>query len=166
MIDDRLHVIEYSDLPDDVAERRDENGALVFWAGSIAVHVFDVELFARAQGFADKLPFHIARKKVEYLGPDGQRVKPAQSNALKFEKFIFDLLPHAQRPIVVEFAEEACFAPLKNAPGAPRDTPEYVRRMMCVEIEISPLFALDAQGVAERVKPGTRFDKSQYLAPE
>lgn len=183
MIDERLHVIEYSDLPDEVAEQRDEYGELEFWAGSIAVHMFDVDLFERAQGFKDELPFHVARKKVEHLGPDGQTVTPAKPNALKFERFIFDLLPHARRPIVVEFAEEECFAPLKNAPGAEKDTPEYVRQMMCaqhrrwleaagatvadgVEVEISPLFALDAQGVAERIERGQRFDKSKYLAAE
>lgn len=182
VIDDRLHVIEYSDLPDEVAERRDEYGELMFWAGSIAVHVFAVDLLARAQGFKDELPFHIARKKVEYLGADGKKVTPSEANALKFERFIFDLLPHAKRPIVVEFAEDDCFAPLKNAPGAAKDTPEYVRQMMCsqhrrwleaagarvvpgVEIEISPLWALDAEGVASKVELGQRFEKSQYLKP-
>lgn len=183
MIDERLHVIEYSDLPDDVAQQRDEYNQLIFWAGSIAVHVFDVGLFERAQGFAAELSFHVARKKVEFLGSDGQKVMPTEPNALKFEKFIFDLLPHARQPIVVEFAEQECFAPLKNAPGAEKDTPEYVRRMMCaqhrrwleaagavvaegVEIELSPLYALDAQGVAARIEPGRVFDKSQYLAAE
>lgn len=183
MIDERLHVIEYSDLPDDVAEQRDEYDQLKFWAGSIAVHMFDVALFERAQAFKNEMPFHVARKKVEHLGSDGQKVTPSEPNALKFEKFIFDLLPHARQPIVVEFAEEECFAPLKNAPGAEKDTPEYVRRMMCaqhrrwleaagavvdegVEIELSPLFALDPQGVAERIEPGQRFDKSQYVTEE
>ncbi|MCH7751912.1 MAG: UDPGP type 1 family protein, partial [Planctomycetes bacterium] len=147
----------------------------------IAVHVFEVGLFERAQAIQSTLPFHVARKKVAHLGPDGKQVVPKEPNALKFEKFIFDLLPAARDPIVVEFAEADCFAPLKNAPGAEKDTPEYVRQMMCaqhrrwleaagakvadgVEIEISPLFALDAAGVAERVEPGQSFDASQYLA--
>ena len=180
-IDGQLHVIEYSDLPDDVAEQCDQDDQLKFWAGSIAVHVFEVGLFARAQAIQSTLPFHVARKKVAHLGPDGKQVVPKEPNALKFEKFIFDLLPAARDPIVVEFAEADCFAPLKNAPGAEKDTPEYVRQMMCaqhrrwleaadanvadgVEIEISPLFALDAAGVAERVEPGQSFNTSQYLA--
>jgi UDP-N-acetylglucosamine/UDP-N-acetylgalactosamine diphosphorylase len=33
-----------------------------------------------------------------------------------------------------------------------------------VDVEISPLYALDAAQVAERTKPGQRFDKSQYLS--
>ena len=103
----------------------------------------------------------------------GRLIEPAQPNALKFERFIFDLLPHAKNPLVVEYAEEEVFAPLKNAPGAERDTPEYVQRFMVaqhrrwleaagtrvaedVPVEISPLWALDAEGVAARTdRPAT-----------
>jgi len=180
-IDGRLQVIEYSDFPSDVAERRDDSGALVFWAGSVAIHVFQVEFLKRSLALADALPFHTARKKVPYVDARGEHVAPAEANALKFERFIFDLLAHARHPLVVEYAEQDSFAPLKNAPGAEKDTPEYVQRMMLsqhgrwldaagatvdagVDVEISPLFALDAQGVAERIEPGRRFEKPVYLA--
>ncbi len=118
MIDDRLQVIEYSDLPDDVAEKRTADGSLEFWAGSIAVHMFSVAFLERALALKDALPFHIARKKVPSIDDDGQLVEPGEPNALKFERFIFDLLPHAKNPFVVEYAESDVFAPLKNAPGA------------------------------------------------
>ncbi|MBA4106965.1 MAG: UDP-N-acetylglucosamine pyrophosphorylase [Pirellula sp.] len=183
MINDRVSVIEYSDFPDDVAEKRDADGELVFWAGSVAIHVFDVAFLERSLKLKDTLPFHVARKKAEYLGDDGKVVSPSEPNALKFERFIFDLLPHAERPIVIEYAEEEAFAPLKNASGAPKDTPEYVHQFLLnqhrrwleaagaevapgVHVEISPLFALDAEEVAKRVKPGTKFEKSEYLRGE
>jgi UDP-N-acetylglucosamine/UDP-N-acetylgalactosamine diphosphorylase len=35
-----------------------------------------------------------------------------------------------------------------------------------VEVEISPLVALDAADVAERIGPGARFIASQYLRPD
>ena len=41
-VDGGLQVIEYSDLPDDQADRRNADGSLAIWAGSIAVHIFDV----------------------------------------------------------------------------------------------------------------------------
>jgi UDP-N-acetylglucosamine/UDP-N-acetylgalactosamine diphosphorylase len=180
MIDDRMHVIEYSDIPDDVAECRDAVGELKFWAGSLAIHVFERALFERAIKLKDMMPFHIARKKVPFVNKQGDLVSPAEPNALKFERFIFDLLPHAERPMVVEYQEEDCLAPLKNASGAAVDTPEYVHKMLLaqhrrwltaagavisegVEVEISPLYAVDAAQVADRVKPGQRFEKSQYL---
>lgn len=180
MIDGRLHVIEYSDLPDDVAELRDEQGELKFWAGSIAVHIFERVLLERSLKLTDTLPFHIAKKKVPYIDTTGQLVTSSEPNALKFEKFIFDLLPAAERPIVVEYAEAECFAPLKNAPGAEKDTEQYVQRMMLaqhrrwleaaganvaedVDVEISPLFALDAAGVAEKIGSKRDFNESMYL---
>ena len=180
LINNALHVIEYSDLPDDVAELRDEAGELKFWAGSIAVHVFERALLERALEFSGTLPFHVARKIVPTIDRAGEPIKPEESNALKFERFIFDLLPAAQRPIVVEYAEQDCFAPLKNAPGAPKDTAEYVQQMMFSQyrqwleaagahvsdnanVEISPFYALDAAGVAERVQAGQVFSESQYL---
>jgi UDP-N-acetylglucosamine/UDP-N-acetylgalactosamine diphosphorylase len=180
-IDGRLHVIEYSDLPDDVAEKRDAAGRLVFWAGSVAIHVFRVEFLERMLAKRDALPFHIARKKVPHLNEAGQQVEPGEPNALKFERFIFDLLPHAKNPIVVEYAEHDVFAPVKNAPDAERDTPEYAQRFMIgqhrrwlraagthvaadVAVEISPLWALDEAGVAARVDRPARIEQPTYLS--
>jgi UDP-N-acetylglucosamine/UDP-N-acetylgalactosamine diphosphorylase len=175
-----MHVVEYSDMPDDVAELRDADGGLKFWAGSLAIHVFARQLLERAAENLQLLPFHIARKKVPYLDEAGQKVSPSEPNALKFERFIFDLLPAAERPLVVEYAEADCLAPLKNAPGAEVDTAEYVQEMLLalhrrwlqsagasladgVQVEIGPLFALDAEQVRARVRPGQEFHQSQYL---
>jgi UDP-N-acetylglucosamine/UDP-N-acetylgalactosamine diphosphorylase len=182
MIDGRLNVIEYSDFPDDVAERQDAAGGLAFWAGSVAIHIFDVAFLQRSLQLKDSLPFHVAHKKAEYIDEAGKLVEPKEPNALKFERFIFDLLPHAKRPIVIEYAEEESFAPLKNAPGAPKDTPEYVQRFMLaqhrrwleaagatvgpgVSVEVSPLAALDAQDLMKRFNgEPPRFMESTYLS--
>jgi UDP-N-acetylglucosamine/UDP-N-acetylgalactosamine diphosphorylase len=180
MIDGRMHVIEYSDLPDEVAEKRDGRGDLVFWAGSIAVHMFSVAFLERSLALKDALPFHVARKKVPYIDETGRQIEPPEPNALKFERFIFDLLPHAKNPLVVEYAEADVFAPLKNAPGAERDTPEYVQRFMVAQhrswleaagtrvaenvgVEISPLWALDAAGVAARSDRPKSIEGRTYL---
>jgi UDP-N-acetylglucosamine/UDP-N-acetylgalactosamine diphosphorylase len=219
MIDGRLHVIEYSDFPNDVANRRlapppskggarggiqdsstsspvsskratespspnlspQGSGDLVFWAGSVAIHVFDVAFLERSLKLKDSLPFHVAHKKAEHIDDAGKLVEPKEPNALKFERFIFDLLPHAKNPIVIEYAEEDSFAPLKNAPGAPKDTPEYVHRFMAnqsrrwleaagakvsagAQIEMSPLYALDGEDVAAKVRPGQQLDGVIYLS--
>lgn len=180
MVDGKLCVIEYSDFPDDVAEVKDAAGGLKYWAGSIAVHVFGVAFLERMLSLKDALPFHIAKKKVPCVNGEGELVEPAENNALKFERFVFDLLPQAERPIVVEYADAEVFAPLKNAPGAPKDTPEYVQRLLADQhrgwltaagvevpadtpVEISPLWALDAAGVAERAKDGVAIDGATYL---
>ncbi|MDZ7616616.1 MAG: UTP--glucose-1-phosphate uridylyltransferase [Patescibacteria group bacterium] len=181
-VDGRLQVIEYSDMPDDVAQRRAPDGSLAIWAGSIAVHLMDVSFLQRMAGQADALPFHRAHKKVAHLAEDGQLVTPSAPNALKFERFIFDLIPSARNALVVEIDPAQGFAPLKNAPGAPSDTPETVRAAMIaehgrwlaaagaelregVQVEISPLVALDAEMLAAKVAPGTQVTRDTYLHP-
>jgi UDP-N-acetylglucosamine/UDP-N-acetylgalactosamine diphosphorylase len=180
-VDDRLHVIEYSDLPNEVAERRKPDGSLEIWAGSIAVHAMNLDFLARMADQADAMPFHVAHKKVPFIDAVGKRITPKEPNAIKFERFIFDLLPWAERAVVVEVDPNRHFAPLKNAPGATRDTPEWVRQQMIalhaewlrqagaevanVPVEISPLFALDAAEVAQKIRPGTKVDKPTYLTP-
>jgi len=143
--------------------------------------VFAVSFLERVLAMKEALPFHIARKKVPHRDDSGRRVEPAEPNALKFERFIFDLLPHANNAIVVEYAEEEVFAPLKNAPGADRDTAEYVQRFMIdqhrrwltaagvevgegVPVEISPLWALDAECVAARRDRPTSINQPTYLS--
>ncbi|MEO1496770.1 MAG: UTP--glucose-1-phosphate uridylyltransferase [Planctomycetota bacterium] len=179
MVDGELCVIEYSDFPDDVASATD-GGGLKFWAGSIAVHVFGVAFLERMLALKDALPFHVARKKVPHIDTAGAPVTPTENNGLKFERFIFDLLPRAERPIVVEYAEAEVFAPLKNATGAPKDTPEYVQRFLTDQhrgwleaagvavpanatVEISPLWGLDVAGVADAAKDGVTIDGPTYL---
>ena len=124
-VDGRLMVIEYSDLPEEAAKRRNADGSLEIWAGSIAVHVMDTALLAAAgRAWPTGLPFHIAQKKVAHVDAAGRRIEPAEPNAIKFERFIFDLMPQARNAIVVEVDPARAFAPLKNASGAKADTPE------------------------------------------
>ena len=86
--------------------------------------------FERIAGQADALPFHLANKKVAYIDGDGNTQVPEQPNAIKFERFIFDLLPWAHNAIVVEGDPAEVFAPVKNAEGAEFDTPTDTRQAM------------------------------------
>jgi UDP-N-acetylglucosamine/UDP-N-acetylgalactosamine diphosphorylase len=179
-IDGRVQIIEYSDLPAETARQTLADGSLKLWAGNIAVHVFDVAFLERASGDRDSLPFHIARKAAPHVDPTGEVVTPEKPTAIKFERFIFDLMPAARHSLVYEVDQQATFAPVKNASGAKSDSPETVQAQMValykkwlsaagakvdegVRVEISPLFALDAAGVAEKVKPGLRVNKAQYF---
>lgn len=179
-VDGRPLVIEYSDLPDQAARRRNPDGSLKIWAGSIAVHVIDAALLRRVAGVADALPFHVARKRAAYIDAAGRRIEPAEPNALKFERFIFDLMPLSHNAIIVEVDRARAFAPLKNASGAKEDTPETVRAQLAAlhrgwlrqagaevadgaMVEISPLYALDAEELAAKLPPGTRIAAPAYF---
>ena len=53
---------------------------------------------------------------------------PQEPNATKFETFLFDAIPLAERSIVVETLRGDEFSPLKNADG--EDSPDTVREDM------------------------------------
>jgi UDP-N-acetylglucosamine/UDP-N-acetylgalactosamine diphosphorylase len=183
LIDGTLRIIEYSDLnplADELVTRQDQEGMPIFWAGSIAVHLFALDFLGRVAGDAHGLPFHIAKKAVPFIDSKGNIVRPDQPNAIKFERFIFDLLPSAKQGIVVEIAEERGFAPLKNGPGEAKDTPEYVQTLLMAEhrrwlrangviiaddvpIEISPLFAQDESDLIAKLPPKTTIASATYL---
>lgn len=184
-IDGRCGIIEYSDLPAAMAAERNADGTLLFRAGSPAIHLFSVEFLKRVTG-GGGLPFHVARKKVPHWDPaTGQAVTPAAENALKFERFVFDALPLAERWLVVETRREEEFAPLKNAAGA--DSPETVRRALVQlhagwleaagaavprdlagdpvhPVEVSPLVALGADELRGKVRPGFAVTGPTHLA--
>jgi UDP-N-acetylglucosamine/UDP-N-acetylgalactosamine diphosphorylase len=170
----RQEMIEYSDLPDELAERRAPDGGLELWAGSIAHHVIDLGFAERLASAGGRLPFHRAEKPVPFVDEHGSLVEPAVANAVKFEQFIFDAIPLAERSLVVETDRATEFEPLKNASGPA--SPETVRaRLSAVyagwleeagvavprgddgepaqPVEISPLRALDAADLRGRVDP-------------
>lgn len=120
-------VIEYSDLPAAMQEETLPDGSLRFKAGSVAIHIFDRDFIARAGGDAagGALPFHRADKKIPYVGEGGRIVEPAQPNGVKFEMFVFDALPLAKRPVIIEAARGDDFSPVKNAEGV--DSPKTAK---------------------------------------
>jgi len=172
LVSGRTQVVEYSELTDDLLRAARPDGSLLYRFGSIAVHLIDVE-FARRMAAAD-LPFHPARKTVPSLDEQGRPTRPDQPNAVKFEHFIFDAIPLARNPLVLEVRREDEFAPVKNLSG--EDSPETARAAMIAQhrrwlrqagldvpedqpIEISPLFALDpgelqAKAPAIHLAPG------------
>lgn len=180
-VDGRTRIIEYSDLPDDVARRRNEAGELDVRAGNIAVHAFDVafvERLVRGDLATTGLPFHTAHKKVPFVNENGERIEPESPNAHKFERFVFDALPHAKNALVLEIDRRDEFAPVKNAFGTDSPATSLLAATARgrdwlvaagakvpdnVPVEIDPLFALDAADVAEKVEKGTVFDAPVLL---
>jgi UDP-N-acetylglucosamine/UDP-N-acetylgalactosamine diphosphorylase len=172
-VDGKVQVLEYTELPKELAERRSSEGRLEIWAGSIAIHIFNVAFLQRLAAGASMLPFHRALKKVPLLDERGNLVKPDAPNAIKFEMFIFDAIPLANKVLAVECARREEFEPLKNAEG--ENSPASVRQAMAdlfgswlqqagvevprrpdgavaVPIEIGPLFALDAEELRASLK--------------
>lgn len=184
LVDGRLTIIEYSDLPDDLARQTDANGLLTFWAGNPAIHLFQLAFLERITRDKHGLPWHVARKKVPCFDAAGQLMTPKTENALKFERFIFDAFPPALSWWLAPMDRHGEFMPLKNASGP--DCPETVRQGMsnlagawleragvtvprqkngdvAFPLEISPLFALDAAELAAKADPAWRIDGPRYF---
>jgi UDP-N-acetylglucosamine/UDP-N-acetylgalactosamine diphosphorylase len=178
LIDGKLSIIEYSDLPDELAHAKNPDGSLRYSVGNPAIHIFGLDFVVRmTAGGGSGLPFHVARKKVSYFDSATQRtVNPDKDNALKFERFIFDVLPMCERWTAVATSRREEFAPLKNATGA--DSPKSVKQAMIdlacdwltkagasvapgVAVEISPLWALEPDDV--RIDRGMKIDAARYF---
>jgi UDP-N-acetylglucosamine/UDP-N-acetylgalactosamine diphosphorylase len=169
-----LQVIEYSDLPEELAKQTNPNGTLRFNAGSIAIHALRVSFVERLNsGGQLRLPWHRAEKKVPYADENGNIVKPEKPNAVKLEQFVFDAIPLAKNAIVYTTDRAEEFSPVKNAQGddspatsrrdqirraaewleaAGCDVPRKNSEPDCV-LEISPLFAVSAEQTKSRQIP-------------
>jgi UDP-N-acetylglucosamine/UDP-N-acetylgalactosamine diphosphorylase len=166
-----VQVIEYSDLPEELAKQTNPDGSLRFNEGSIAIHALRRSFVERLNAGGNlSLPWHRADKKVPYVDEKGNAVKPDKPNAVKLEQFVFDAIPLAKNAIVylTDRAEE--FSPVKNAEGV--DSPATCRRdqirraarwlkVAGVEVpekagepdavlEISPLFATSAEKLRQQ----------------
>jgi UDP-N-acetylglucosamine/UDP-N-acetylgalactosamine diphosphorylase len=178
-----VQVIEYSDLPDEFARQTNPDGSLKLWAGNLAIHVMSVDFLSRCAKQSDALPFHTAHKKVPYIDASGTLVEPEKPNAIRFERFIFDLLPLARQALVVEADPAEAFAPVKNSDDEKSDNPRTAKAAMIalharwlreagakvadgIAVEINPLWAAGPEEVARRIKPGTVIDRPTYFAPD
>lgn len=185
----QLVVVEYSDLPKARQEETDANGGLRFNAGSIAIHILDRDFIRRmARGTGDaSLGFHRADKKIPTVAADGITLKPEKPNGVKFEMFVFDALPFAKNPVVIETDRRDDFSPVKNAEG--NDSPQTCRDdqlrqfarwakaagatlqtddtgLPTVTFEVSPLFGDDAVSFAaswKKLSPPPEISAGLYL---
>lgn len=186
LVDGKVTVIEYSDLPDEQAEAHTADGSLQFHLGSIAIHIINTDFVETLGTEGCSLPLHRAVKKIAYLDIEGRRVEPTEPNGIKLESFIFDALPLADRSIILEIDRGDQFAPTKNATGV--DSAESCRAIMVARaaqwleaaglkvprwpdgsvdclIEIAPSFALEPEEVKakrDRIAP-IRAGETVYL---
>jgi UDP-N-acetylglucosamine/UDP-N-acetylgalactosamine diphosphorylase len=185
MSGDRTYVIEYSDLSDELATARNEDGTLLFSAGSIAIHILSRKFVEDlTEGGVCRLSLHRADKKVPFIDESGQLVTPDEPNAVKLEMFIFDALPMSENSVILQTTRQEEFSPIKNRDG--QDSPESCTAdqiARCARwlteagievpkddagnpdavIEISPLYADSSEILAERVERGLAINSGDEI---
>lgn len=179
----RLMVVEYSDLPESMASAREADGSRRYHAGSISIYVISrafAERMAQRQ-----LPWHRAIKRVPHIDvATGARVEPAAPNAVKLERFLFDVLPFADGAQVVSTSREEEFGPVKNLTGV--DSVVTARQAMVrraarwlqeagvhvpmrddgepdAVLEVSPLFATDVAQMRTRGLSDLTLERGSYV---
>eukprot|EP01083_Nonionella_stella_P055934 147473_1 len=176
----RPGVVEYSEIPPELAEKRNERGELVYGQGNIGLYCFRTEFLEKVVGRGMK--YHAARKKVPYMSETGELIQPSDKNGIKLELFLFDVFCHAQKMTCLQVPRESEFAPVKNAPGTPTDSPDTARALLSalnvnrIEAaggnvapegssglcEISPLISYDGEDL-EAIVSGKTFDLPVHL---
>jgi UDP-N-acetylglucosamine/UDP-N-acetylgalactosamine diphosphorylase len=169
LVDGRVTVIEYSDLHDELAEKRNPDGSLVFELGSIAIHIINRTFVEKLNAGDFSLPLHKAVKKIRHIDEKGNTV---ESDGIKLESFVFDALPLASKSVILQTIRSEEFAPTKNATGV--DSVETTRKMMTARaadwlessgvtiprkldgsvdclFEIAPSFALEKEDIKDKL---------------
>jgi UDP-N-acetylglucosamine/UDP-N-acetylgalactosamine diphosphorylase len=180
------HVIEYSEL--DIYPQlleTDDNGDVVYYAGNPAIHTFSVDFVQRVYDHFEEFPWHRAHKKIPCVNQSGEPVKPDEPNGYKFETFVFDALQRTHHdPVALEIRASGEYTPIKQFDGANsvvaarhsqndrwaswleaagHNVPRDNDGRPTINIEISPLFALDKAAFLTKAE-GINLDTTQDLA--
>lgn len=156
--DGKERIIEYIEFPEELKNKRDKNGQLLFNAGSIGIHYISIDFINKLKEKGFPLPYHKAIKKIKTMY--------GETEGIKFEMFIFDAIPFAERVACMETERDEEYAPLKNKEGA--HSPEEVKKAISdlgkkylkqaginldedTVVEISPLFAADMEEIKEKL---------------
>lgn len=103
----KVAVVEYNEIDPEQQAAVDAEGYLLHPCANLSLFAFSMEFIDRLQELKawDAMPLHVAHKKI-----------PQKENSwgYKFEYFIFDVLPFAEKVKVLVYPREKCFAPIKD----------------------------------------------------
>ena len=111
----RVKVIEYTELPEEMAEETDENGELLYGEAHIMFNLFSLKALKESATY--RMPYHVAHKKNTFLDENGKLVEANVENSYKFEAFIFDSFELFDDIAILRGKREEEFSPIKNATG-------------------------------------------------
>lgn len=121
----RPKVIEYTELPEKMAEERDSNGELKYGESHIMCNLFTIDAIEKVS--KETLMYHSAFKKNSYINENGREIVPEEPNSYKFEAFIFDSFEFFDDIAILRGKREDDFAPVKNKEGV--DSPKTAKEL-------------------------------------
>lgn len=141
---EKVEVVEYTEIAERERQAKNLEGALKHSLANLSLFCFSTAFLEDlySKGTFAQLPLHCMWKPVK-----------GKTEAWKFEKFIFDLLPFAQRVQALVYPRAQVFAPLKNA------TPPYDRAH--VQKALQERDRLTYFQISGRVPPERPFELAQ-----
>lgn len=118
-------VIEYAELPEKMAEERDNNGELKYGESHIMCNLYTIDAIEKSS--KEPLIYHSAFKKNSYIDENGKEIIPEAPNSYKFESFIFDAFELFDDIAILRGKREDDFAPVKNKEGV--DSPKTAKEL-------------------------------------
>ena len=118
-------VIEYTELPEKMAEEIDDNGELKYGESHIMCNLYSIEAIEKIS--QEPLMYHSAFKKNSYIDENGKEIIPEGPNSYKFESFIFDAFEFFDDIAILRGKREDDFAPVKNKEGV--DSPKTAKEL-------------------------------------
>ena len=118
-------VIEYSEMPEKMAEEVDNDGELKYGEAHIMCNLYTIEAIEKIS--KETLIYHSAFKKNAYIDEEGKEVIPTEPNSFKFESFIFDAFELFDDIAILRGKREDDFAPVKNREGV--DSPKTAKEL-------------------------------------
>lgn len=118
-------VVEYTEITEEMANAVSDDGNFLYGESHIMMNLFSIDVIEELA--KEKLPYHSAFKKCNYLDCNGEWVIATEPNAYKFEAFIFDAFNRLEDMGILRYKREECFAPVKNKEG--NDSPETARKL-------------------------------------
>ena len=118
-------VIEYTEMPEKIAEEIDENGELKYGESHIMCNLYTIDAIEKIS--KETLIYHSAVKKNAYIDENGREIIPTEPNSYKFESFIFDAFEISDNIAILRGKREDDFAPVKNKDGV--DSPKTAKEL-------------------------------------
>lgn len=123
--DGKPSIVEYYEMPKELASLRDADGRLTYRYGVILNYLFSVKTLNKI--YKDKLPCHLAFKAIPHI-EKGVKVIPTEPCGYKFETLAVDIVRLMGSCLAVEVVREKEFAPVKNKTGV--DSVESARELL------------------------------------
>lgn len=120
--DGKPGIIEYVEIPEEIANEKNDKGDFLFADMNIVNHLFRIEALEKIA--SKPLPYHTATKKSKFLDEKGNL---KEENIYKFEKFIFDGFVYFNDMTLLRVNRTQEFAPIKNKEG--EDSPQTAKKL-------------------------------------